>query len=120
MIIETRKEINIEKDGAELEHVQMSIDQDSIDILMSFLSSGVYKDEIGSIIRESVSNGIDSSVKSGNKTPVLATLKNDNGQYKFIVEDTGLGLSKEDVINIISKYLCSTKRDDDKQLGAKG
>lgn len=120
MIIETRKEINIQKDGVELEHVQMSIDQDSIDVLMSFLSSGVYKDEIGSIIRESVSNGIDSSVKSENKSPVLATLKNNNGQWQFIVEDKGIGLSKEDVKNIISKYLCSTKRNDDKQLGAKG
>jgi len=54
MIIESKKEINIQKDGVELEHVQMSIDQESIDILMEFLASGIYKDQIGSIIRETV------------------------------------------------------------------
>ena len=120
MIIETRKEINIQKDGVELEHVQMSIDQDSIDILMEFLSSGIYKDQIGSIVREVTSNAIDSTIKSEKNKPVLVNLKNNNGQWQFIVEDKGLGLSKEDVNNIISKYLCSTKRSDDKQLGAKG
>lgn len=120
MIIETKKEINIQKDGVELEHVQMSIDQDSIDILMDFLSSGIYKDGIGSVIREQSSNSIDSSIKAGNNSPVLVSLKNNNGQWQFIVEDTGVGLSKDDVKNIISKYLCSTKRSDDKQLGQKG
>lgn len=54
MVIETKKEINIQNDGVELEHVQMSIDQDSVNILMDFLSSGIYKDSIGSVIRETV------------------------------------------------------------------
>ena len=34
MIIEKRKEIEYKQDGQELEHVQMSIDQDSIDYLV--------------------------------------------------------------------------------------
>lgn len=120
MIIETKKEINIQKDGVKLEHVQMSIDQDSIDILMEFLASGIYKDQIGSIIRETVSNSRDSSILADNNTPILVSLKSNNGQWQFIAEDTGVGLSKDDVKNVISKYLCSTKRKDSKQLGAKG
>jgi anti-sigma regulatory factor (Ser/Thr protein kinase) len=120
MVIEKRKEIEYKIDGAELEHVQMSIDQDSIDILMDFLSTGIYKDSIGSIIREVTSNGIDSAVKANNNTPVIVRLEQNNGQWQFIVEDTGVGLSKEDVNNILSKYLMSTKRSDNKQLGAKG
>ena len=49
MIIEKRKEIEYKQDGQELEHVQMSIDQDSIDVLMGFLSTGIYRDSMGSI-----------------------------------------------------------------------
>lgn len=120
MILQQNKEIAIKQEGDIGESINMSIDQESIGILMDFLSTGVYRDSVGSTIRETTSNSVDSTVKSGKNNPVIVKLIQENNQWKFIVEDKGVGLSKDDLINVISKYLKSTKRDDDKQLGAKG
>lgn len=54
MILQGNKEIAIKQEGDIGESINMSIDQESIGILMDFLSTGVYRDSIGSTIRETV------------------------------------------------------------------
>lgn len=120
MIIEQKPSIIIEKDGVEIKTTKMGIDTTDINMIMDMVSSQIYSDKPGSIIRELVSNSLDSSIESGNNTPVLASLKNNNGQWQFIAEDTGVGISEEVIENVIKKYFCSTKRNSENLLGHKG
>ena len=121
MIIQEQKQREVIKQGDIGDTTEMSIDQDSIGLLMTFLSKNIYSDPIGSCCREIVSNSWDSTKKSGNVDPILISLsKLQNNKWEFTVEDFGLGLDNEDVKNIISKYLKSTKRNDSEQLGSMG
>jgi|LakMenE18May11ns_1017448.scaffolds.fasta_scaffold9958435_3 hypothetical protein len=107
-------------DGDVGQVTKMGISANDTTKLMRFLSSNIYSDKPGSIIREWTSNGVDSSVESKNGSPVLVCLKQNNNQWQFTVEDTGLGLSKWEVDNVISQYLKSTKETSDELLGCKG
>lgn len=122
MILESdQKQVIIEQEGEVEESINMEIDQDSIGMLMGFLSKNIYSDEIGSTIREWVSNAWDANIEAGVTSPIMVRLcKNLTGNWEFSVEDTALGLDDDDVKNIIKKYLKSTKRDKPGQLGAIG
>ena len=120
MILTQNKQSVVEKDGAAESSVNMSIDSGSIHLLMNFLSKNIYSDNIGSSVRETVSNAWDAAKKSGKDVPILVNLSKINGNWQFSVEDEALGLDDWDVENVISKYLASTKRNDNTQLGAIG
>lgn len=122
MILEKQKEAMIVTDGDEVsESIGMSLDMDSAQILMNMLSKNLYSDAIGSLIRETVSNGVDSHRKAGIDDPVIVSFKlNTNNDYEFSAEDFGVGLDADDVRNIISKYGKSTKRDSNLFIGAMG
>jgi len=122
MIIENQqKQVEVELDGEASQSIDMVIDESSIGILMNFLSKNIYSDPIGSPIREWVSNAWDANVKAGVNNPILVNLtKLSYSKWEFSVEDTALGLDDQDVENVIKKYLCSTKRQDNTQLGALG
>jgi hypothetical protein len=122
MILEKQKEAMIVTDGDEVnESIGMSLDLDSAQILMQMLSKNLYSDAIGSTIRETVSNSIDSHRKAGIDDPVIVRFSmNARNEYEFSVEDFGVGLNADDVRNIISKYGKSTKRDSNLFIGAMG
>lgn len=122
MILEKQKEAMIVTDGDEVsESIGMSLDMDSAQILMNMLSKNLYSDAIGSTIRETVSNAVDSHRKAGVDDPVVVSFEmNANNDYQFSVEDFGVGLDADDVRNIISKYGKSTKRDSNLFIGAMG
>lgn len=101
--------------------IGMTLDMDSANILMNMLSKNLYSDAIGSAIRETVSNSLDSHRRSKCKKPIIVTLTvNEEGNYEFSSEDFGTGLDADDVKNIISKYGMSTKRQEANSLGAMG
>ena len=101
--------------------IGMSLDMDSANILMNMLSKNLYSDSIGSAIRETVSNSLDSHRRSKcNKAIIVSLLLNEEGNYEFSSEDFGTGLDADDVKNIISKYGMSTKRQEANSLGAMG
>lgn len=122
MIIDNeQKQVVLEQEGEVEDSIDMEIDQDSIGILMGFLSKNIYSDSIGSTIREWVSNAWDANVEAGVNNPIMVKLsRNNQGSWEFTVEDTALGLDDKDVKEIISKYLKSTKRLKANQLGAIG
>lgn len=121
MIIEQQKNLELEKAGEVKESTTMTIDSASVHILMGFLSKNVYSDAIGSTVREWTSNAWDATVKSGKQEPIIVKLaKNEFQNWEFSVEDKALGFDQDDVKNIVSKYLFSTKRQDNTQLGAIG
>ena len=108
-------------EGASQESIGMSLDLESANVLMQMLSKNLYSDAVGSCIREICSNSLDSVRRSGNNTPVIVNFeRNSGGNYEFSVEDMGTGLDHNDVINIISKYGKSTKRETNNEIGLWG
>jgi hypothetical protein len=121
MILEKQKEANVLVDGQAQESIGMSLDLDSAQILMQMLSKNLYSDDIGSAIRECASNALDSHRRAGVDEPIIVSFKASTyNNYEFCVEDFGIGLSHEDVTNILSKYGKSTKRESNIEIGAMG
>ena len=100
--------------------LSMKIDESNNKKLMAILSTNLYQDPIGSIIREYVSNALDSHRECGNTEPILVKLVKENNAFVFKVEDNGVGLSPDRVENVFAKYLSSTKENDANQLGYYG
>lgn len=120
MILEKQKE-NLElNDGVSQESFLTEIDFDSADFLKQMLSK-FYADAIGSLIRETASNALDSHREVGIDEPIIVSLnKLSNGNLEFSVEDFGVGVDKDTINNILRKYGKSTKRNSSNQLGAFG
>jgi hypothetical protein len=81
------------------------------------LSKGFYSDGIGSTVRETVSNALDSHRRAKINKPILVSFGSVDGKYEFSVEDFGTGIDDNDVEFIISKYGKSTKRDKIDEIG---
>jgi hypothetical protein len=122
MILEKQTESHILQEGTTQETVKMSLDLDSAQVLMQMLSKNLYSDSIGSTIRECASNALDSHRRAGCDEPIIVSFKRNNqaDTYEFAVEDFGIGLDADDVVNIISKYGKSTKRNSNTELGMMG
>lgn len=103
------------------ETIKMSLDLESVSSLMQILSKNLYSDAIGSTVRETASNALDSHRAAGvTDRPIIVTFSSKNNNYEFTVEDFGVGLDHDDVVNIISKYGKSMKKLSDNQLGMFG
>ena len=73
------------------------------------LSDTLYQDKVGSIVRETATNALDSHVMAGKAdTPIEIHLP-DSFEPWFSVKDFGVGLSKEAVFEIYTTYFMSTK-----------
>lgn len=112
------KEQDNEIIGETDERIEMGIDTENINQLMMILSTNMYQNPIGSIVREYSSNAIDANMDSNSSDPVIVRLKKDSiGNFTFEVQDYGPGLDDIDFRTIISKYGKSTKRNREDQLG---
>lgn len=84
------------------------------------LSDGLYKNKIGSMIRELLSNAVDSQRENGNEdTPIHIQLPSKIDQ-QFIIRDFGTGLSEQQMKEIYTSYFSSTKADDNTYKGGFG
>lgn len=120
MILEGKTETLLLEEGEVSESTNMEIDADSHIFMMRMLSK-FYSDNIGSPIRETASNALDSHRECGSTEPIIVSFKqNKDGNYEFSVQDFGCGLDDKDVENVIKKYGKSTKRQSVNQLGAFG
>lgn len=88
--------------------------------LFHLLSDTLYTDKVGSCIRELSCNALDSH-KSANKgdVPFAIHIPSIFEPY-FYVEDFGVGMSHDDVMNICGKYLESTKDLNNDSIGGFG
>ena len=118
MIINNNKTEEVYTSGFE-DSTKMSLDEDSVSFLMTMISK-FYADHIGSPIREVVSNAWDANRAAGTDKPIEVKLQMKNSQWEFSVRDYGVGVDTDLVDNVISKYGKSTKRNDNKALGAFG
>lgn len=83
------------------------------------LSDKLYKDKITAVIRETVTNGIDSHIAAKQSDPVQVHVPTLDEVF-FSVKDTGLGLSEEDVIHMYTTYFSSTKAETNDFVGGLG
>ena len=101
-----------------LETVAMTIDESSVQHLMSTMTN-LYSDPVLAVIREYSSNALDSHIRAGVTQPIEVTLPNEH-RLTFTVEDFGIGMSKDDIANIYSRYGLSTKNETNSEIGAFG
>lgn len=84
------------------------------------LSSGLYSDAVGAIVRELASNAFDSH-RAANKHDIPFDIHVPNGlEPWFSIRDYGTGLSHQDVLDIYTTYFNSTKSDSNDFIGALG
>lgn len=80
------------------------------------LSSNLYKDKIASIIRELISNAVDSHKVAGTKEPIIVTIPTRH-YLNFEVEDFGTGLSETELFEVYTSYFSSNKTQSNELIG---
>ena len=96
-------------------------------MIIKLLRDKMYKNKIGAVCREVVSNSRDANREAGREgTPVCVELTNNLGsllsdeEMYITFQDNGVGISPNRMDNIFLKYGGSTKRDSDKYTGGFG
>ena len=120
-LVEDRSGVVVEAGGAK--SMAMEIDASNTGILFSILSENLYSDIYGSIIRELVSNAWDANKEAGSTDkPVYVHFngptETEDAHIKIV--DCGPGISEDRVEKIYGKYLASSKRDSNEQIGGWG
>ena len=98
--------------------VNMSLDEKGLSKIMSLLTN-LYSDPAMATIRETCTNALDSHIAAKQNRPILISTPNRMYPY-FVVQDFGVGMSTDDVVNIVSKYGASTKTKSDDYNGMMG
>lgn len=98
----------------------MGIDVHSTAHIIGLLTD-LYSDQELAVIREYSTNAADSHSQSGQTRPIEVSFPVDNQlDAQFVVQDWGLGLSKDDITEVYSMYGASTKRDTNDATGMLG
>lgn len=122
MIINNETRDVVKTEG--METIKYSIDSESFPLLFRMLRDNLYSNKEYSIVREYVSNAIDAHTEAGVDLPVEVEWVDENRlmgvDSHFVVRDFGVGLSPDRIQNIFGKYLASTKRSDNGQIGGLG
>lgn len=98
------------------------IDAEDLGWILQILSTNLYSDPIGSLVREYSSNAWDANIEAGNKDkPIEVGIQTDKDQGSYwYVTDLGPGLSPERIDKIYRKFGKSTKRDSNEAIGMMG
>lgn len=89
--------------------------------LMNILMSKLYSDPVFSACKEIICNALDANKEAGNEhIPIKITLPNIENEYTFAVEDSGIGISPQRMLDIYTKFGASSKRDNNNQQGGFG
>ena len=96
----------------------MGIDQSSLRHLMGVLTD-LYNDPALATIREPATNADDAHRAVGKDEPIEVSLPSSINPV-YIVRDRGIGMSVDDVLDILSLYGASTKRETDEEVGMLG
>lgn len=116
--------INIQADSESsssgIDTAQMQFDVSKQAKLFHMLSSSLYSDKPGSIIRELCSNCHDSHIMAG-RTHIPFILKGPTFEHPFLsVKDFGVGLTSEEAVKTILCYLGSNKDQSAEYIGGWG
>ena len=105
----------------EIKSNSVKIKEENLDFILTILSSNLYSDPISSLIREYCSNALDSHREAKVDEPILVEFKKDiNDNWYFLVQDFGVGISKERFYNVFINLASSTKRNSNEFIGMWG
>lgn len=98
--------------------IDMDIDPTQYMHLMSLMTN-IYEDVTAAVIREYITNALDSHKAAGQTRPIEVS---GPGRLSpsFVVEDFGVGMSAEDIRNTYARYGASTKRESNTEAGSYG
>jgi hypothetical protein len=105
-----------------LETEEMGLSSEAQSIVFKMFTEGVYKNSIGSVVREITSNCFDSHAEAKVKTPVVVKRSFDTASDTHYISfiDYGVGMSPERVKTVYAVYFNSTKRDNNEEIGGFG
>lgn len=111
----------VEDEVGEFESYEAEISQDDPGFTFELLSSRLYSNKEGSIVREITSNCFDAHTAINKPDhPVFIKLYREEGQWFLAFKDEGPGMSPKFIKDVYMKYLKSTKRDSNAFIGAYG
>lgn len=87
--------------------------------IMSILNSRLYKNKIGSVVREALSNAKDACKEINSSQEIVFHAPTLLEPY-FSIQDYGVGMSEDTIVNIFSAFGESTKRKSDDFIGGYG
>lgn len=85
----------------------------------SVLVGTIYNNKIRAIVRELSCNAFDSHTEAKNPNPIEIHLPTQSEPF-FYVQDNGIGLNEEDIVNIYTVFFASTKDKTNKYIGSLG
>lgn len=121
MKLDNIKETSTRLIGVEETESSVKIDDNQMDMMIGLLTTNLYSDKIGSLVREIVSNAWDAHVAAGIDDPILLKFeKNIQGDTSIVIRDFAIGLDEEQFDSVYRRLGTSTKRNDNKQIGGFG
>jgi len=106
-------------------NIKMGFAEGADGIIFNMFTETIYKNPIGSIVREITSNCFDSHIKAGKETPqnpviIKKTYDKVANTHYISFFDKGVGMSPETVEQVYAMYFESTKRDNNDEIGGFG
>jgi anti-sigma regulatory factor (Ser/Thr protein kinase) len=98
---------------------EFTVDPEVLEHIMGTLTE-LYSDTTHSVLREYVSNALDSHFKANVNKPVEIFVPSSANKYVLTVRDFGTGMSLDEINTIYRRYGTSTKRLDNGQIGGYG
>lgn len=117
-MIPATREISVTSTLEPKKKVKLAVDHKNSRQLMTMLSA-IYSDEEAAIIREYITNALDSHIEAGQTKPIEITSPGRLSPF-FVIQDFGVGLSMDDLCNVYALYGASTKRETQDQAGSLG
>lgn len=103
------------------DEVSATIDNSSEDFIIKLVSENLYKNKIGSMIRELVSNAWDANTENNSNKPVKVKFEIfDDNRGELSIQDYGKGMNKSFMQGEYMKLFHSTKRDTNEMIGLFG
>lgn len=96
----------------------MAIDTDALAHIMGVLTN-LYTDPIAAVVREYSTNALDAAREAGSSEPIRVTTPTAMAPH-FVVEDYGIGMSTDTILDHYSLYGRSDKRDSNEVVGMLG
>jgi hypothetical protein len=114
-------QVNLDiKKTQDIEGMDCGIDAANLGFMFEVVSSQMYSNAIGSIVREITSNCFDSHTEAKVDDPVVIKIYVEEGQHFISFIDVGVGLSPDRMSKVYSNYFSSTKRDSNDEIGMWG
>lgn len=116
MKLNAKSSLNAQSSSSDTHQFQISANGTAFQIL----SSGLYSNKAGAVLRELGCNAADAHVAAGiAKTPIVVNLPTTSSQ-ELSIRDYGLGLNHEQVLSLYTTYFSSDKRDSNAFVGGLG